>query len=319
MLIDVRASFRVDWCVFPLLSVERSSSHCCCCCVVIVVALGARCLENNGSWARKDTRVIFTSRPDSDICVLPLGAQADCAGCVRCACVVRWAAQEGKDPLMQHLRQHDGPRMSNSQRGPAQAEEQALAICGEDLLPDKNGSHRGNKQAIFLGTTVSDGDSKGAHRLVRKQAETIGPAVLGRAEQSPCSGHSSKCLSNAVRNIKKADASFGGVGGLENDRIKATLCDINPHVRLLGGKTNAQPKRSSAEADKRASNALKGIKAVMPCHCGIHSGCVGADQCGCLALKLKSALWKDKDGLSALEEQELFSQSTAPRQDFDTK
>jgi hypothetical protein len=235
---------------------------------------------------------------------LPIGIRVDRTGCMRCTRAMHQAAREGKDPLM-HLRQHDGPCTSNSRCGPAQAEERAMAICGEDLLRDENGNYRGNKQAIFLGTTVSDGDSKGAHRLLQKQAEIIGPAALGRAERSPCLGHSSKCLSNAMYNIKKVDASFGGIGGLENDRIKAILCDINLHTRLLGSKINVLPKPSSAEADKHISNALKGIKAVVPHHCGIHSGCVGADHCGYLALKLNNPLWRDKTVLSASEEQEL--------------
>ena len=103
---------------------------------------------------------------------------------------------------------------------------------GRDLLLDKDGNFHPDDMLIFMSDPTSDGDSKGRNRLVREQAKIIGAAAIGQSGNSAgCVTHVTKNLNNDMHKIKKEDSSFSGLGGLENDRTKATSHDANTHLK----------------------------------------------------------------------------------------
>jgi hypothetical protein len=117
--------------------------------------------------------------------------------------------------------------------GPSIAEEFLLEQLGHDFLLDENGIYHGDRRALFLCFPTSDGDSKGANRLMRKQVSIIGPEAIGQSERLPCSGHVGKNFAESLYKLKENDKTFSGVGGLENGRIAAILHDIKMHLKVL--------------------------------------------------------------------------------------
>jgi hypothetical protein len=178
---------------------------------------------------------------------------------------------------------HEGPCTDNSTHGPTAAKEFALEQTGEDLLVDENGEHRGDDVAMFLSLPTSDGDSKGANRIIRRQAEIIGEEALGQLEQAPCNNHCGKNLTKSFCTLKKKETSFGGVGGLENGRIGALLHDVKHHLKMLRKETWVE---GLEPTEAQVAETEKCIMNVIAHHCGDHSGCKDEDICPCPVLVL---------------------------------
>jgi len=172
-----------------------------------------------------------------------------------------------------------GKCYQNTNQTPAVAEEFAciqaakfllLGEDGTDILPDD--------EAIFADEFISDGDTRGAKKLIARQADLIGDVAHGVAEPFPDFGHFIKCISNAFFKVRETESTYRGVGLLESTRIKAISLDVSRllhslHKRLTTNR-DGLPQADKQEAIQRC---LDGIYAIVPHHCGDHSHCSAND------------------------------------------
>jgi hypothetical protein len=97
---------------------------------------------------------------------LPIATKCSWTGCLPCTKAIHQAIRDSKKNTSLFLGKHKGECTCNSMNGPAVAEEFMMETVGRDLLVDTDGNYRGDDLALFVCFPTSDGDSKGANRLV---------------------------------------------------------------------------------------------------------------------------------------------------------
>eukprot|EP00980_Cylindrotheca_fusiformis_P003260 scaffold735_cov116-Cylindrotheca_fusiformis.AAC.30 len=172
---------------------------------------------------------------------------------------------------------HEGECSNNSKYSPAEQEEHGLERIGRSLLLDDNGEYLGDNRALLIEVVVSDGDSKGALRMLRVQ-EAITSYNGGRRE--PCFTHVSKGTNNGMYKLREKDTTLKGVGGLENRRIQFILCDIQRQIDDL---KHISWDVGKAPTLQQIEETLEANLNVVCHHCGKHSHC---NEKHCKLLKL---------------------------------
>ena len=220
----------------------------------------------------------------AEILQLPIAMKVSRTGCMKCVHAMHAAMKAGERNPGLFLGKHEGECTSNSMNGPSVAEEFMLEEMGRDLLLDCEGTHLGDLLALFICYPTSDGDSKGANRLINKQAEIIGEEAEGQSQTLPCATHTGKNLNKSFYTLRKKDPSFRGIGGLENSRISAVGWDVKQCLKEL--KTESWDLHCEPTAAQVAATE-KRILNVFPHHCGDHSGCTDGERCGFIKMKLE--------------------------------
>ena len=125
--------------------------------------------------------------------------------------------------------ENPGKCYKNSKLSPAVAEEITCGKIGKLFLLDDGGNLLSD--AIFAEQIVSDGDTRGAFKLILTQEMILGTVVKDLAKPVPDIGHFIKCISNAFYKFKSENKAFDGVGMLQPLRIKSISSDISRHLR----------------------------------------------------------------------------------------
>ena len=146
--------------------------------------------------------------------------QTSCVNCSRAwGDAVKKAGADGVEVSPASVAiEHEGMCYRTSSESPSTAEEFAAGKIGRDLLTTPDGKVRPDDEAIFIGTGVSDGDSKAVRRAAKEQAKIVGDAVA-IAWQSYCQdwSHHKK---NIGKDLYKAKEN--GYGGK-----KVSHCYVN--------------------------------------------------------------------------------------------
>jgi len=168
---------------------------------------------------------------------------------------------------------HSGVCHRNTVHGPATAEEYAFEdIAVSYLLDPKTRELLPDDEAIFVDQMVTDGDSRGAKRLIQKQVDVLlehGFDATGLAKQVPDIGHFVKTVSNAFYKLANEDSTIKGAGLLEPTRIRALSSDVSKHLRRYHEKRKKQP----MDVAKLRAECLSSLKAIVPHHAGNHNCC----------------------------------------------
>ena len=233
---------------------------------------------------------------------LPIAYQVDRTACWLCTLEIHKAIRDGDENPSLRKGTHKGPCSNNSIHGPAVSEEFALEQIGENLLVNEEGESLGDDEALFMCFPISDGDSKGAHRLMARQAAIVGSAATGQSERLPCSGHVGKNLGKGLHKIKAADFTISGEGLLESERIKSIQTYIHTHLLKL---KNASWDKGEKPTTEMIQETNASIMNVVPHMCGNHRNCKDEELCAYLKLKNSNPLWKDVDVLTDAQEEEL--------------
>ena len=164
---------------------------------------------------------------------------------------------------------HEGTCFRNTKHGPAVAEEYACVEAANALIFDKGGNFLGTEEACFIDKLVTDGDTRGAKKIIKKQGELLGDFVKGIATHIPDIGHFIKTISNGFYKFKTAHKEYSGVGLLEPIRIKTISSDISRHLRNYRDNMNKPNSIRSFERTK----CLDNIDSIIHHHCGNHDFC----------------------------------------------
>jgi len=228
----------------------------------------------------------------SSITNLPIYLNHKQTSCGECTKVMHRALERGEDPL-QFVGKHSGRCYRNSNLGPAVSEEYCAEEAGYELLYNSDGEYHGDEEAIYCHRTVGDGDTKGAKKLMRKQADIVGEPAEGDAEHDPDCSHFGKRINNALFSLRKGDKTFNGAGLLENSRIRVITSDIRRCCEWYHPFLVDLPRPTDDVLDSKREECLARIQAVIPHHCGDHSGCY-ENMCGYTDLKKEHPEWSDE-------------------------
>lgn len=204
--------------------------------------------------------------------------QKSCCRCNRRISELILEGKKGQDITAADL-EHDGECYRNTSLSPTQAEEPAMEELGEYLLIDpETGLFRPDNEGVLALEVITDGDTKGAKRLIAKQAQLV-PEFSGKAEQFPDIGHFIKMMSGGLFKLRETNPERRGAQLLENDRIKTICADTSKKIRKFGSDLNALDSSlpdHEATVKKLRDDAIKSVASIIPHHCGDHSNC-GAD------------------------------------------
>ena len=187
--------------------------------------------------------------------------------------------KRGQDITEEDLRHPDKKCHRNTKYSPANAEENAMEDLGRNLLIDPaTGKFLPDEEAILCLQVITDGDTKGAIRLMKAQADLV-TEFDGKGSQYPDVGHFMKCISGALHRL--AGEGFGGANLLEPARIKTIVADISKSIKSYGETfkklyvpTQTRDQQHPKLAIHRAAT-LKHIMNIVPHHCGDHHNCLG--------------------------------------------
>jgi hypothetical protein len=101
-----------------------------------------------------------------------------------------------------------------------------------------------DNEAIFADEVVTDGDTRGLSRLIRKQVEICGGIATGIAVQLPDFSHFLNTVSNATYDLAELDKSMKG-----KDMLDA------PHIRAIVGYLARHLRNYHSQLDKRKTKA----------------------------------------------------------------
>ena len=161
--------------------------------------------------------------------IMVIGDQISCINCSR-QLTKLMSSQNVKMNEVQYVNlEHPGVCYKNSKLSPAVAEELSCDKIGRNLLLDVDENYL--LHAIFAEQIVSDGDTRGAFKLILSQEQILGDIVKGSAKPVPDIGHFIKCISNAFYKFKTENKEYDGVGMLQPLRIKSMSSDISRHLR----------------------------------------------------------------------------------------
>lgn len=228
---------------------------------------------------------------------LPLCIPCDLISCVGCnrkfTQELKKAKEKGEEILPANINlRHNGKCYRNSRHSPAVAEEFALERVGIDLLNNPDGTARGDGEALFIGNNVTDGDSKGAHRLVVSQSKIVGNAATGKADGCGDWGHNKKNMKKEWYKMAK-DNHLGGVQMLTSHRITSMSSDVEGAVRRYKRKVIDVDEIAPAAKKKCLDTLMTELDAVVDHHCGIHENCTG-DMCKMVKLDEENPTWSDQ-------------------------
>ena len=164
---------------------------------------------------------------------------------------------------------HEGKCFRNTKHGPAVAEEYACVEAANALLFNKDGKFLGPEEACFIDKLVTDGDTRGAKKFIKKQCELLGDLVKGIATHIPDIGHFIKTISNGFYKFKTKNKEYSGVGLLVPIRIKTISSDVSRHLRNY---RDNMIKPNSIRSFER-KKCLDNIDSIIHHHCGNHDFC----------------------------------------------
>lgn len=236
---------------------------------------------------------------------LPISYRVDRTACWKCTLAMHRAIRRGDENPSLSVGDHLGECTGNSVHGPAVSEELALEEVGELLLLDENGMYLGDEEALFLSLPVTDGDTKGALRLMTRQMAIIGDVALDKAERSPCCTHVSKNMVGGLYKLKTDDTTMAGKGLLEPGRIKQLRSYVHTHLRRLKAVSWDQDR---GPTEDQIDKTFCDINNILPHVCGDHRNCKDESLCSYIQMKNSNPEWKDKVSLTAEEEDELNHQ-----------
>ena len=237
---------------------------------------------------------LVTSKP-----LLVIGHQTSCWRCSH-ALTEMMDNQQVKMHDVQFVEiTHAGKYYKNSNHGPAVAEEFACEDAGRLLLFDSESNFRGEDEAIFANPVVSDGDTKGANRLLDRQVDLLGLTKDERGRCVPDLGHLIKCISNGFFKLKSTNTEFSGKKLLHPLRIKCMSSDISRFLRSYKKAIDVIGSVKNLERQK----CLENLASVVPHHCGNHSKC---KQEFCKYLQLAQARKMSNDVCGTIEDKQAF-------------
>jgi hypothetical protein len=113
----------------------------------------------------------------------------------------------------------DGQCFRNSKYSPAQAEEYACEAAGRFFLFDEaTNDFKPSDEAFFVAEMVTDGDTYGASKLFKAQAELLkhySVTLPREPRQLPDIGHFIKTVSNGLYTLGNNNKALKGVSLLE--------------------------------------------------------------------------------------------------------
>ena len=188
------------------------------------------------------------------------------------------------DQLANYSMEHDGPcyRTKDMLWNPSNSEEYQAEAAAKMMLLNENGEYRGDDEACFIGKFFADNDTSGPNRLIAQQNKICGEASDNLAEYYPDIHHVIKNNNNGIHEIKSKDSSFNGKYLLSNERIVSLSSDLRQVVEWyhedLGNAASRQ-------------RCIDQIKAIVPHHCGDHSGCKEERFCTYVQIKNEHEDW----------------------------
>jgi hypothetical protein len=175
---------------------------------------------------------------------------------------------------------HEGTCYRKTTYTSAAAEEFEQEKAGAALLLDNSGNRRGSDTAIFAKIVISDNDTRGPNRLMRKQRDIIGPnaasSVDAQAVCHPDLNHHIKNASNNFHATAVNDKSFKGKYALNSVRIRTISSDITKVIKQYKPYVGDQVHRHKC---------LDQLAAIIRHHCGDHTRCKNPMFCTYLQCK----------------------------------
>lgn len=230
--------------------------------------------------------------------------QTSCVNCSRAwGDAVKKAGADGVEVSPASVAiEHEGMCYRTSSDSPSTAEEFAAGKIGRDLLATPDGKVRPDDEAIFIGTGVSDGDSKAVRRAAKEQAKIVGDVAISWQAYCQDWSHQKKNIGKSLHEAKKN--GYGGKKvGLTTPRILAIEHDVEDCTRRYKERAIDPAGVSDEDRDKYRTTYLDELAAIVPHHCGIHTNCT-VEMCGA------KRILRDNPGISMEELVKRYDAST---------